>query len=195
MATSNPERITDSEDLEAELIDGLTPEMRARVRRVRDFTEQVRRCVRRLRQERCNWSQRELAGRIGVSTSTISRLENGRGFGGIDLNILALAFDAMDAAPKLTVLPVGDAAGWQVNDSQSLNGPAQPRKVSPEGGHDQEAREVTAVAASTAGGEATAATSEFSALREEVHALRRDLDDLRRTLSAAEHADAQRSTQ
>jgi transcriptional regulator with XRE-family HTH domain len=195
MATSNAQGITDSGDLEAELLDGLDPEMRARVGRVRGFAQEVRRCLRRLRQERCNWSQRELADRIGVSTSTISRLENGRGFGGIDVNILALAFDAMDAAPRLTVLPFDDPAGWQVSDSPAQNGPAQPRQAGRTGGPDRGVREVAAVAASTGGGGPTESASELSLLRADVHALRAELDDLRRTLSAAQHSDSRRSTE
>ncbi|MDZ7712070.1 MAG: helix-turn-helix transcriptional regulator [Rhodovibrio sp.] len=192
MATSNTRRFIDSEDLEAELIEGLKPEMRERVLRVRGFAEAVRQCVRRLRQERCDWTQRELANRIGVSTSTISRLENGRGFGGIDLNILALAFDAMDVAPRLMVLPVDDAAGWRVSDPPARNGPGVYEDDTPEGGRER-GGEITAVAASASGATTNPAAEEVSALREEVHALRRDLQDLRQSLSSERHADAQRS--
>lgn len=193
MATSNDPGVSDSEDIEAELIDGLQPEMRERVRRVRGFAEDVRRCLRRLRQEQCNWSQRDLADRIGVSTSTISRLENGRGFGGIDLNLVALAFDAMDAAPGLSVFPQGHAAGWRVQDSTGRASAAGGQAAEQARGNDRPREAVSAEAAAASGALAKATADEVAGLRAEVHALHRDVDDLRRRLAAGQQPPAQRS--
>ena len=187
MTTSKTDGTTDSEDLEAELIAGLGPDMHERVMRVRRFANNVRHCVRRLRVETCNWSQRELAERIGVSTSTISRLENGRGFGGVDLNIVALAFDAMDAAPFLSVVSLeSELAGNVVDASNRASG-----GLESDIGYGR--FEIPEVSAARAAGTSNAGANEVVALRADLQDLRRDVQDLRRLLMANQAQHSQRS--
>ncbi len=52
------------------------------------------------------WSQRELASRLGVNVSTVSRMEESERRGTIRLDTLRRALAAMDREPRLEVVPV-----------------------------------------------------------------------------------------
>jgi len=114
--TARGETAKPAEEADANVLNALDPQTSERIERVRAFADEVREAVRTLRRDAHGLSQGDLAGRLGVSTSTISRLESGHGLSGLDLELVLLAFAELGASPLLTLLDPNAPGAGQVLD-------------------------------------------------------------------------------
>lgn len=103
-------------EAQEQVFEALDGETRGRIERVRAFADEIRQAIRGLRKDAHGLKQSELAERLGVSTSTISRLESGKGLAGLDLEVALLAFAELQAAPMLTLLDPNSPGAGQVID-------------------------------------------------------------------------------
>ena len=102
---------------------GCDPEIRQIVQNANEFGGSIRSLVCRLRNEN-DWTQGHLGDQVGVSASTISRLEKGRGLSGLDLDLAVSVFAAMGAALQLNIVPLKDSCAWVVSDQRGATLPA-----------------------------------------------------------------------
>lgn len=105
-----------AEEADANVLNALDPQTSERIERVRAFADEVRDAIRTLRRDAHGLNQGELADRLGVSNSTISRLESGHGLSGLDLDLVLLAFAELGASPMLTLLDPNAPGAGQVVD-------------------------------------------------------------------------------
>jgi DNA-binding transcriptional regulator YiaG len=105
-----------AEEADANVLNALDPQTSERIERVRAFADEVRDALRTLRRNAHGLSQGDLAERLGVSTSTISRLESGRGLSGLDMQLVLLTFAELGASPMLTLLDANAPGASQVVD-------------------------------------------------------------------------------
>ncbi|WP_200341556.1 helix-turn-helix transcriptional regulator [Rhodovibrio sodomensis] len=108
-----------AEQADMRVMEALDAQTRDRIERVRAFADEVRNAIRTLRREAHGLKQSELAERLGVSTSTVSRLESGNGLSGLDLELVLFAFAELNAAPMLTLLDPSSPGAGQVVDFTS----------------------------------------------------------------------------
>lgn len=100
-------------DAQTELLQAFVPKTRKIVESANAFGDSLRRSVFLLRNEK-GWTQGHLGEQVGVSASTISRLEKGRGVAGLDLDLTVAAFAALGAAPEFNIVPLDDERAWAV---------------------------------------------------------------------------------
>lgn len=105
-----------AQDAEAEVLREFDDATRKRVERIRQFADAIRTTIRNRRRRHCNLNQSELAKRLGVSVSTISRLESGRGIAGLDFEVAIAAITELGAEPILTLVDPEAPGACEVRD-------------------------------------------------------------------------------
>lgn len=123
MTDETQETSRSAEEAQAVLLQTFDPEIRQIVQNANAFGDSIRSSVYRLRNEN-DWTQGHLGDQVGVSASTISRLEKGRGLSGLDLELAVSAFAAMGAALQFNIVPLKDGCAWVVSDQRGANLPA-----------------------------------------------------------------------
>lgn len=177
-------------DAEAEILGALEEPTRTRIARVQQFADAIRSAIRNRRRQTDDLTQTELAKRLGVSVSTISRLESGRGIAGIDFAVALSALAELGAAPTLTLLDADAPEAYAVVDrtrtghaaQQAAEEPrlAQAATLSAEG-------ETQPSAASSGSGSREAPVSDLAAsagVQSELEAVR---EEMARLTKAVEH--------
>lgn len=105
-----------AQDAEAEVLREFDDATQKRVERIRQFADAIRRAIRNRRRQHRNLTQSELSKRLGVSVSTISRLESGRGIAGLDFEVAIAAITELGAEPMLTLLDPDAPGACEVRD-------------------------------------------------------------------------------
>ena len=173
-------------DAEAEILGALEEPTRTRIARIQQFADAIRSAIRNRRRQTDDLTQTELAKRLGVSVSTISRLESGRGIAGIDFAVALSALAELGAAPTLTLLDADAPDAYAVVDrtrtGQAAEEPrwAQAATLSAEG-------ETQPSAASSGSGSREAPVSDLAAsagVQSELEAVR---EEMARLTKAVEH--------
>lgn len=177
-------------DAEAEILGALEEPTRTRIARIQQFADAIRSAIRNRRRQTDDLTQTELAKRLGVSVSTISRLESGRGIAGIDFAVALSALAELGAAPTLTLLDADAPDAYAVVDrtrtghaaQQAAEEPrlAQAATLSAEG-------ETQPSAASSGSGSREAPVSDLAAsagVQSELEAVR---EEMARLTKAVEH--------
>jgi transcriptional regulator with XRE-family HTH domain len=177
-------------DAEAEILGALEEPTRTRIARIQQFADAIRSAIRNRRRQTDDLTQTELAKRLGVSVSTISRLESGRGIAGIDFAVALSALAELGAAPTLTLLDADAPEAYAVVDrtrtghaaQQAAEEPrlAQAATLSAEG-------ETQPSAASSGSGSREAPVSDLAAsagVQSELEAVR---EEMARLTKAVEH--------
>lgn len=113
MADKTHEMSRSAADAQTELLQTFVPKTRKIVEGANAFGDSLRRSVFLLR-NRKGWTQGHLGEQVGVSASTISRLEKGRGVAGLDLDLAVAAFAALGVAPEFNIVPLDDERAWAV---------------------------------------------------------------------------------
>ncbi len=117
MTDETQETSRSAEEAQAALLQTFDPKIRQFVQNANAFGDSIRSLVYRLRNEN-DWTQGHLGDQVGVSASTISRLEKGRGLSGLDLDLAVSVFAAMGAALQLNIVPLKDGCAWDVSDQR-----------------------------------------------------------------------------
>ena len=112
-------------DAEAEILGALEEPTRTRITRIQQFADAIRSAIRNRRRQTDDLTQTELAKRLGVSVSTISRLESGRGIAGVDFAVALSALAELGAAPTLTLLDADAPEAYAVVDRTRTGHAAQ----------------------------------------------------------------------
>lgn len=123
MTDETQETSRSAEEAQAALLQTFDPEIRQFVQNANEFGDSIRSLVYRLRNEN-DWTQGRLGDQVGVSASTISRLEKGRALSGLDLDLAVSVFAAMGAALQLNIVPLKDGCAWVVSDQRGATLPA-----------------------------------------------------------------------
>ena len=105
-----------AQDAEAEVLREFDDATQRRMERIRQFADAIRVAIRTRRRQHFRLTQAQLAERLGVSVSTISRLESGRGISGLDFEVAIAAIAELDAEPMLTLLHPGSPGACEVAD-------------------------------------------------------------------------------
>lgn len=100
----NREKAVPAHDAEAAVLREFDESTQRRVERIRQFADAIRTAIRNRRRHTCDLTQAHLAERLGVSVSTVSRLESGRGMSGMDFEVAIAAIAELGAEPMLTLL-------------------------------------------------------------------------------------------
>lgn len=190
MMRAKRDEASTARDAEAEILGALEEPTRTRIARVQQFADAIRSAIRNRRRQTDDLTQTELAKRLGVSVSTISRLESGRGIAGIDFAVALSALAELGAAPTLTLLDADAPEAYAVVDrtrtghaaQQAAEEPrlAQAATLSAEG-------ETQPSAASSGSGSREAPVSDLAAsagVQSELEAVR---EEMARLTKAVEH--------
>jgi transcriptional regulator with XRE-family HTH domain len=116
MMRAKRDEASTARDAEAEILGALEEPTRTRIARIQQFADAIRSAIRNRRRQTDDLTQTELAKRLGVSVSTISRLESGRGIAGIDFEVALSALAELGAAPTLTLLDADAPEAYAVVD-------------------------------------------------------------------------------
>ena len=129
--TAKREAAIPAQDADAEVLREFDESTRSRVERIRQFGDAVRTAIRSRRQSYA-LKQAELAERLGVSVSTVSRLESGRGISGMDFEVALSALAELGAEPMLTLLDPNAPGACEVIDMTLTEPAAAPRGLGSE---------------------------------------------------------------
>lgn len=113
---ASDDKALSAQDAEAEVLREFDKTTQQRMERIRQFAEAIRMAIRTRRRQHRGLTQAQLAERLGVSVSTISRLESGRGISGLDFGVAVAAIAELDAEPMLTLLDPGAPGACEVAD-------------------------------------------------------------------------------
>lgn len=196
MMRAKRDEASTARDAEAEILGALEEPTRTRIARIQQFADAIRSAIRNRRRQTDDLTQTELAKRLGVSVSTISRLESGRGIAGIDFAVALSALAELGAAPTLTLLNAdapdayavvdrtrtGQAAEeprWAQAATLSAEGETQPSAAS--SGSGSRDVPVSDLAVSAAVQSEAGVQSELEAVREEMARLTKAVEHLSQT--------------
>lgn len=127
---ANREGAIPAQDAEAEVLREFDDATRTRVERIRQFADAIRAAIRSRRRQTPDLTQAKLAERLGVSVSTISRLESGRGISGLDFEVALSALAELGAEPMLTLLDPDAPGTCEVIDMTLSRQPASRQPAS-----------------------------------------------------------------
>lgn len=182
---TEPKTVRGADEVEQRVLAQFEPETREKIQQARDFGDHLRQTIRRLRTQ-ADKTQKEIAERLGVSVSTISRLERGQGLSGLDMEVAMLTLAELGVSPMLTLVgPRTPGAGEVVDLTDQMQtvfrvkARGEPGEVTIEGGAGASQDDADWTATSPyAQAMAIGVQSELEAVRIEMSRISQTLSDL-----------------